>query len=51
MAPLLREERFADALQAGLAALEAMLADKGLAAHEGERSELPDRPIEEDGAA
>ena len=51
MAQPLREERFGDALRAGLAALEAMLADKGLAAHEGERSELPDRPIEEDGAA
>jgi len=47
----LREERFGDALRAGLAALEAMLADKGLAAHEGKRNELPERPIEEDGAA
>jgi putative membrane protein len=47
----LREERFGDALRAGLAALEAMLADKGLAAHEGKRNELPERSIEEDGAA
>jgi len=47
----LREERFDEALLAGLAALEVMLADKGLAAHEGERNELPNRPIEEDGAA
>jgi putative membrane protein len=47
----LREERFADALLGGLAALEAMLAGKGFALHEGEQNELPDRPIEEDGAA
>ncbi|HSS70895.1 MAG TPA: TPM domain-containing protein [Casimicrobiaceae bacterium] len=51
MTQALREERFADALRAGLAALEAMLADKGLAAHGGKRNELPDRSIEEDGAA
>ena len=47
----LREERFGDALRAGLAALEATLADKDLAAHKGKQKELPDRPIEEDGAA
>ena len=51
MAQPLREERFGDALRAGLVALEEMLADKGLAAHKGKRNELPERPIEEDGAA
>jgi putative membrane protein len=47
----LREERFADALLGGLATLEVMLSDKGLAPRKGERNDLPDRPIEEDGAA
>jgi putative membrane protein len=51
MTPMLREARFSDALQAGLASLEEMLAGKGFVRHKGEHNELPDRPIEEDGAA
>jgi putative membrane protein len=50
MTPKLGEARFADALQAGLASAEEMLAGKGFSGRKGERDELPDRPIEEDGA-
>ena len=50
MAPSLRQARFAEALHAGLASVEEMLARKGAAARKVERNELPHRPIEEDGA-
>ena len=50
MAPSLREARFAEALHAGLASLEEMVASKGFTRHKGEHNELPKRPIEEDGA-
>jgi putative membrane protein len=49
MAPLLRERRFAEALLAGLAATEDMLAAKGLKPAPGAGNELPDRPIDERG--
>lgn len=49
MTPLLRERRFAEALQEGLAATEALLAAKGLKARMGAENELPDRPIDESG--
>jgi len=51
MTPLLREHRFADALQAGLAATEELLAAKGMKAAPGADNELPDRPIDESGNA
>ena len=40
MAPLLREGRFAEALTVGLAAVEALLVDKGIARPAGERDNL-----------
>jgi putative membrane protein len=46
MTPLLREGRFADALQSGLAATEELLAAKGIDAAPGAGNELPDRPID-----
>jgi len=51
MTPLLRERRFAEALQEGLAAAEELLAAKGLNARvdAGAENELPDRPIDEGG--
>ena len=51
MTPLLRERRFAEALQEGLAAVEELLAAKGLNARmdAGVENELPDRPIDEGG--
>ena len=51
MTPLLRERRFAEALQEGLAAAEELLAAKALNARvdAGAENELPDRPIEEGG--
>jgi len=51
MTPLLRERRFAEALQEGLAAAEELLAAKALNARvdAGAQNELPDRPIEEGG--
>jgi putative membrane protein len=49
MTPLLRGRRFADALQAGLAGAEDLLAAKGLKATPGAGNELPDRPIDESG--
>jgi putative membrane protein len=51
MTPLLRERRFADALLAGLAATEKLLAGKGFKPAPGTVNELPDRPIEESGSA
>lgn len=50
MAPLLREARFVDALQAGLSALGDLLAGKGFRRRPGTTNELSDRPIEEDPA-
>lgn len=50
MTPHLRNARIAAALQAGLAALEALLAAKGFATRQGE-NELPPGPIEEAGPA
>jgi len=50
MTPSLREARFAEALHAGLASLEEMLTSEGFARHKAEHNELPNRPIEEDGA-
>jgi putative membrane protein len=47
MTPLLRERRFADALQEGLAAIEELLAAKGFKATPGADNELSDRPIDE----
>jgi putative membrane protein len=47
MTPLLRERRFAEALQDGLAATEELLAAKGFKATPGAENELPDRPIDE----
>ena len=51
MTPLLRERRFAEALQEGLAAAEELLAAKALNARvdAGAQNELPDRPIDEGG--
>jgi len=51
MTPLLRERRFAEALQEGLAAAEELLAAKGLNARvdAGAENELSDRPIDEGG--
>lgn len=49
MTPLLREQRPADAVLAGLAAAEAMLLEKGFAPRAIERNELPDRPIDASG--
>jgi putative membrane protein len=49
MTPLLRERRFAEALQEGLAATEELLAAKGLKARMGAENELPNRPIDERG--
>ncbi len=51
MTPLLREGRFAEALQEGLAAAEELLAAKALNARvdAGAQNELPDRPIDEGG--
>jgi putative membrane protein len=51
MTPLLRERRFAEALQEGLAAAEELLAAKGLKARvdAGAENELSDRPIDEGG--
>lgn len=49
MTPRLRESRAFHALQEGLAALEALLAEKGFAAEGAVVNELPDRPIEERG--
>jgi putative membrane protein len=51
MTPLLRERRFADAVQAGLAGAEELLATKGMRATPGSGNELPDRPIDESGNA
>jgi len=51
MTPLLRERRFVDALQAGLAGAEELLAAKGMKAAPGTGNELPDRPIDESGNA
>jgi putative membrane protein len=53
MTPLLRERRFAEALQEGLAATEELLAAKGLKARmgAGAENELPDRPIDERGSS
>jgi putative membrane protein len=48
MTPSLRAARPADALEAGLVAIEELLAGKGLEARAG-GDELPDRPIEERG--
>jgi putative membrane protein len=53
MTPLLQAGRAADALQAGIAAIEALLAGKGFAGRVGGTNELPDRPIDttaDDGA-
>jgi putative membrane protein len=50
MTPLLEHGKAAEALREGLSALEALLADRGFAAAEGDSNELPDRPIEEAGA-
>jgi putative membrane protein len=50
MTPRLRESRPFDALQEGLAALEALLVAKDFAATGAGANELPDRPIEERGA-
>jgi putative membrane protein len=50
MTPLLRDARPADALQAGIGALQELLAGKGFKGHAGAENELPDRPIEEAGA-
>lgn len=50
MTPLLRDARPADALQQGLAAVEALLAAKGFRARPGADNELPDRPIDVRGA-
>ena len=51
MTPLLRERRFAEALQEGLAAAGELLAAKALNARvdAGAQNELPDRPIDEGG--
>ena len=51
MTPLLRERRFAEALQEGLAATEELLTARGLKARAGAEAEneLPDRPIDERG--
>jgi putative membrane protein len=51
MTPRLRERRFAEALQEGLAAAEELLAAKGLKASvdAGSENELPDRPIDKGG--
>jgi putative membrane protein len=49
MAPLLRAGRPAEALQAGLAAIEELLAARGFRPSAGGADELPDRPIEERG--
>jgi len=51
MTPLLRDRRFAEALQEGLAAAGELLAAKGLNARvdAGAANELPDRPIDEGG--
>ena len=51
MTPLLRDRRFAEALQEGLAAAGELLAAKGLNARvdAGAQNELPDRPIDEGG--
>jgi hypothetical protein len=51
MTPMLREGRFADALQAGLSATEELLAGKGFKPATEMVNELPDRPIEEGGSA
>jgi putative membrane protein len=51
MTPLLRERRFADALQAGLSATGELLAGKGLTPAPGAENELPDRPIDVRGNA
>lgn len=51
MTPLLREGRFADGLQAGLASTEDLLARKGLKPVLEVGNELPDRPIEERGSS
>jgi putative membrane protein len=50
MTPLLREERFVDAVHAGLLLLEQVLSAKGFAGVPGSANELPDIPIEERGA-
>jgi putative membrane protein len=50
MTPSLRAARFAEALHAGLTSLEEMLAGKGVAPRKAAQNDLPDRPIEEDGA-
>jgi putative membrane protein len=47
MVPLLRDRRFADALQAGIAGVESLLAAKRFKATPGASNELPDRPIDE----
>jgi putative membrane protein len=49
MLPLLRARRPAEAIQEGLAAIEALLTAKGFSAQPRERNELPDRPIEKRG--
>jgi putative membrane protein len=46
MTPLLSEGRPADAVLAGLAAVEAMLVEKAFAPGAAGRNELPDRPID-----
>ncbi len=51
MTPLLREGRFADALQAGLTATEELLAGKDFKPIPGMVNELPDRPIDSRGSA
>lgn len=49
MAPRLRAGRPAEALQAGLAAIEELLAARGFRPGAGGADELPDRPVEERG--
>jgi putative membrane protein len=49
MMPLLRAGRPAEAVQEGLAVIEALLVAKGFSAQPGARNELPDRPIVERG--
>jgi putative membrane protein len=51
MTPRLQDGHAADALLAGLAALEPMLGANGFAGGAGAANELPDRPIDTDGDA
>jgi putative membrane protein len=50
MTPLLRQGRAFHALDAGLGAIDALLAGKGFSTAVAAANELPDRPIEERGA-